>query len=105
MEPKDPGCKIWDWDEQICLECSYRWVFIENGTCKQVSDECDGFDGQGNCLSCYKGYWLENGECKTSENDFCLIRREDGGCSECYPGYILSQGVCYYGNPLCERYT
>jgi hypothetical protein len=26
-EPNDIGCKVWDWDNQKCLQCSQRWSF------------------------------------------------------------------------------
>ena len=26
-EPNDIGCKVWDWDNQKCLQCSQRWFF------------------------------------------------------------------------------
>ena len=37
--PFDLGCKTWDWDNQICLECSFRWV-QSDGRCLKVSDGC-----------------------------------------------------------------
>lgn len=37
--PKDPGCKSWDWDRQVCLECSGRFI-PKNGICVPVDPSC-----------------------------------------------------------------
>ena len=102
--PADPGCKIWDWDQQVCTQCSYRWVFLPNATCKQVSDLCDTYSGNGSCLTCYKGYALSKaGNCEVSENDYCLFADNMTSiCIECYPGYIIDNGLCTVSNPLCK---
>lgn len=63
--PKDRGCKAWDWDRQICLECSYRHVG-RNGRCISVDDSCSTWNSEGNCNTCYKGYKISNGVCVKS---------------------------------------
>lgn len=39
-QPSDIGCKLWDWNKQICLACSSRWVFNKDNVCVPVSDNC-----------------------------------------------------------------
>ena len=63
IEPTDPGCQIWDWNENICLECSNRWYFDEEGTCQQVDDLCKDSNYKGECTECYLGYELKDGIC------------------------------------------
>ena len=54
--PSDLGCKTWDWDNQICLECSFRWRFNSEGVCVALDDNCEQFDDNGVCVQCYRGY-------------------------------------------------
>ena len=42
----DLGCREWDWDNQICLRCSERWVMGSQG-CIPVSDFCNTFNNDG----------------------------------------------------------
>lgn len=61
--PSDPGCGLWDWNGQKCLQCSNNWVFNTNGVCTPVSNQCKTFDLSGRCVSCYNGYNLVGGQC------------------------------------------
>ncbi len=36
----DVGCSEWDWNNQVCLKCSYRYVLDSKGKCTTVSDQC-----------------------------------------------------------------
>lgn len=58
--PIDLGCASWDWDNQICLQCSNRFVLTSNG-CTPVSDNCRTFNSAGDCTLCYKGYEVSQG--------------------------------------------
>ena len=60
--PTDAGCKVWDWDNQKCLECSARWVFSA-GVCVPVDNLCKTWDNKGVCVSCYSGYEVQEGKC------------------------------------------
>ena len=42
----DIGCREWDWDNQICLKCSERWVMGPSG-CIPISDFCQTFNSDG----------------------------------------------------------
>lgn len=101
MKPIDSGCKIWDWEEQICIECSYRWYFSKNGKCEKVPDICKDYDFEGKCTECYPGYSIEEGLCVESDANKCQIE-ENGICLECYPGYRVRNNECVLGNPLCK---
>ena len=39
-KPSDLGCATWDWDNQVCLQCSHNWVFNAEKKCFPVSDQC-----------------------------------------------------------------
>ena len=41
--PSDLGCKTWDWDNQVCLECSKNWISTKDG-CVPVNDHCAAHD-------------------------------------------------------------
>lgn len=43
IEVADVGCRIWDWENQKCLECSHRW-FFNNGRCTAIDDYCSSFN-------------------------------------------------------------
>lgn len=58
--PLDLGCKIWDWDNNKCLECSKRYYFDSNRKCQAVSNLCNAFDSKsGACTSCFTGFILK----------------------------------------------
>lgn len=61
-EVMDIGCQTWDWENQVCLSCSLRWMKTDNG-CRPISDYCEKFDQLGRCLECYDGYELVDDEC------------------------------------------
>lgn len=55
-------CKIWA--GEVCQECSDRSFFNKDGLCVAVSSQCNTFDkASGNCLTCFSGYDLVDGEC------------------------------------------
>ena len=90
--PYDLGCGEWDWDNQVCLKCSVRWVMSSSG-CVKVPDECRTYDNDGTCTSCYLGYGLQNGLCRI-QNLLCSRADESGACLACYNGFILYKGGC-----------
>ena len=61
-KPEDLGCRRWDWDNQVCLECSEMFVFMD-GVCVPVSDHCAEHDDSGACTACYKGYSVIGDDC------------------------------------------
>ena len=99
--PTDLGCKTWDWDNQVCLACSARWVFNAAGVCVPVDDFCSTFDLSGVCTSCYKGYNLSNGSCVIA-NALCKTQSSDGTCSSCYSGYVVYKKQCFPLSKLAD---
>ena len=65
----DLGCATWDWDRQVCIACSNNWVFNSNNVCVPVSDQCNSYDLNGNCVTCYKGYRLVAGKCERAPEE------------------------------------
>lgn len=111
-KPTDGGCKVWDWKNSVCLECSTNWVFNSNSICIPVSDQCRNSDKTGACTNCYKGYDLQNGSCVYSpSNDAPLA---DAGCKiwdwknnvcfTCSDGWYFSNGTCSTVSSLCQTH-
>lgn len=112
-QPSDLGCGKWDWDSQICLQCSKGWTFNANKICTAVSDQCKTWDSAGLCSSCFKGYDLKNGSCVFSI--FNTARPSDLGCTEwdwgnqiclkCSKNWVFNtQGICMQVNTQCSKY-
>ena len=93
QQVSDVGCATWNWDKQICLKCSSRFIFNKNGVCVPVSDSCSAWDSNGACLSCYNGYILNGGSCQVG-NSLCKSSDSNGACTECFIGYLLNNGNC-----------
>ena len=55
-QPSDLGCGEWNWELQICLRCSQRFAFDEQGMCRALDDFCQEFSNDGSCIQCYRGY-------------------------------------------------
>ena len=109
--PSDLGCKTWDWDNQVCLECSARWVMTASG-CVPVSDHCAAHDDSGACSSCYKGYVLEEGQCVWDEmNDQgpsdlgCKTWDWDNQvCLECSARWVMTASGCVPVSDHCAAH-
>jgi hypothetical protein len=93
QQVSDAGCGTWDWDKQVCLQCSNRFVFNSQRVCVPVSDNCNQWNSSGACTSCYAGYILNGGAC-TQGNSLCQSSNSNGACTSCYTGYILDNGNC-----------
>ena len=66
----NPGCQQYDGNNN-CLKCSVRFAPNADGVCIPVSDNCRTWDeANGNCLSCYAGYVLDQGQCIRDPNPF-----------------------------------
>jgi hypothetical protein len=111
-KPTDGGCKIWDWKNAICVECSSNWAFNENRICIPVNDQCRTNDQNGLCASCYKGYDLVNGTCLFSPSNNAPL--EDAGCkvwdytnnkcSVCSHYWFFQNSVCAQVSPHCQTF-
>lgn len=103
-KPSQIGCFKWDWDNQICLECSKRWVFNNNQQCVPVDDKCSSWDSSsGLCTSCFSGYIVQNGQC-TLANPLCKSSDASGKCISCFTGYVAVSGNCIPINKLASIY-
>jgi len=94
----------------LCLKCSIGFIFQSNGLCGIVSSNCKTHDIiTGNCLSCYLGFLLLNGECMKS-NDTSAIDPNcasfvSGACVRCSKNYFFNSfNVCQSVSPLCKTY-
>lgn len=63
----DPFCKTFS--GSLCTQCGNRYFKGQSGLCQQVNNLCNTWDSSnGNCLTCYPGYALSNGQCSVSNN-------------------------------------
>ena len=111
IQPSDLGCKNWDWDNQVCLECSARWTFNADGICLPVDDFCSEHDDGGACTVCYRGYHLEDGFCIEDQ----VIQPSDLGCKnwdwdnqvclECSARWTFNaDGICLPVDDFCSEH-
>lgn len=106
--PKPYGCEVWDSVYGICLKCSARFYFNSNKVCAQVSELCKTYDENGNCLTCYAGYYLSKGQCLIQPavlpDPGCYVWNfTDNVCLECSKRwYFNSQGKCQQVSDLCK---
>ena len=92
--PTDLGCAEWNWDEQVCLKCSERFIFNAQGICSQVDDLCQTWNEMsGACTSCYEGYILMGDQC-ILQAPFCKTQDVQGNCQECYQGFVKYKNQC-----------
>ena len=69
LADQDTGCA--EWNGNVCKRCSKRWWMNANGVCAPVGDQCATWnDVTGECLTCYGGYILNNGQCIINPNPF-----------------------------------
>ena len=112
--PSDIGCANWDWDNLVCLACSDKWVFNGEGVCVAVNDHCSTHGDNGNCLTCYKGYDLQNGACVYSADN--TAHPADLGCGTwdwdnrvclvCSNGWVKNaDGVCVPVSDQCATHA
>jgi proprotein convertase subtilisin/kexin type 5 len=77
--------------------------------CTPINPLCKTYNTTtGNCLSCYPGYYLLNGNCFVGVNPVtddvnCKLRDSTGKCLQCYSSYYISaNATCKMANPLCK---
>lgn len=109
----DPFCKTFS--GSICIQCGDRYFKGQSGLCQQVNNLCNTWDSSnGNCLTCYPGYTLSNGQCSVSNNQNsnsnsnsnCAQYSSDQICLKCSSGYYFNaNGICTVINPLCATYN
>ena len=110
QKPSDEGCAKWDWNGQICIECSNNWVFNHQGKCVPVSDQCNTYDRSGACVSCYDGYNLVLGECvlapieKPSDLGCATWNWKDKICLQCSDNWVMSNGKCVPVSDKCKTF-
>ena len=64
------GCHSYDHENQVCMECSFRWYYDEDSdSCQPVSDQCKNWNTDGDCTCCYDGYDLADGECVRADGE------------------------------------
>ena len=78
-----------------------------SGACTALNPYCATSDlSNGNCLSCYNGYSLSQGNCviqATVTIPFCSIT-QGSTCIQCIQNYYLSNGKCNAVSTLCLTY-
>ena len=67
-----------------CTQCKPRTFFGPSRICSYVNAQCNTFNvNNGNCLSCWTGYVLSNGNCIAGSivNPLCLKFNTAGQCT------------------------
>ena len=104
----DPGCRVFNNNE--CVECSFRFYFDDNRICRKVSDLCREWDEEnGDCTSCYVGYELMDGKCysMTLAQIDAGCRRFDWDaftCETCSFRFFKDGDKCKQVDDLCRGY-
>ncbi len=106
----NPHCKTWKDSE--CQECANRAFFDANRVCQLVNDQCWTWDPQdGLCLTCYKGYDLQNGGCVFSSSNTAPVADpgcktwSEGICVECSSRWVFNnQNVCIPVADTCRTH-
>ena len=103
------GCKTWDGD--VCVECSDRFYFNNNGICCEVKPECKIFDRElGVCVACYQGWHInDDGVCTvidlTNSDDIGCKTWVNGECAECSNRWVFNDdNICVPVDDLCKTY-
>ncbi len=55
--------------------------------CKECNNDIDV------CTKCFDGFYLDNGECGTSNITNCKVCTDATTCAEYYDGYFLDSGL------------
>lgn len=83
----DPYCAQYQGNTNICAACSNRYFLSSRtGRCSPISNQCNTYDSNnGQCLSCYQGYTLSNGDCyilvsQSSYDPNCKKADSNGVC-------------------------
>lgn len=79
--------------------------------CRQVSDFCRTWDGEGLCLTCYGGYTLKDGACVLDASrlpggmqNLCA-KFDENVCVQCaFRSYLNDQGVCTQVDSYCKTW-
>lgn len=103
------GCKTWE--DGVCVECSARFVFNDNGVCCEIKPQCEVFNrAVGICEKCYQGYGIVDGSCVridlvNSDGQGCRIWN-GATCIECSSRWTFNaNGVCQKVSDLCRTWT
>lgn len=107
----NPLCAIWD--GPVCLQCAERCYFNPSGICVSVSDQCQTWDPlDGFCLTCYRGYALNNGLCiespqsQTPSDLGCAIWNSAADlCLECSQRYFFNGQQCVPVSDQCQTWN
>jgi hypothetical protein len=107
------GCKSYAKDGTTCIVCSERFYMESStGICQPVSSTCNTYNPtNGNCLTCYSGYFLADVICafgsspstSSNYNPYCL-KVVNEKCTQCSMGFYLLNGTCTMVNPLCKTF-
>lgn len=90
-------CGHWD-DNKVCLSCSERAYFNQQGLCVAVDDYCNTWDPfTGHCLTCFKGFVLVDGACNLAPHIVpadigCKVWDWDSQiCTACSKDFVFNQ--------------
>jgi len=94
----DPNCA--SFVSGACVKCSKNFFFDSLGVCEAVSPLCQTYDPlNGNCLTCYQSFILNNGACIEDKNntqgDSNCASWLSGICTACASRTFMNvKGLC-----------
>jgi hypothetical protein len=104
-QPSARNCR--NFSNGICFECSNGYIKSTDGSCYPVNTLCRTWTNTGECLTCYPGYALSNGNCLLavqagSADPSCRRLDAQGNCLECSERFYRNvSGKCVQVNDLC----
>ncbi|CAD8179254.1 unnamed protein product [Paramecium octaurelia] len=74
----------------------------DNYKCLQCQEQCEICSSNQECVSCFIGYFLQNGDCVTTCNQGYYADQEFQICRECFTGCLECVGPRYSECVLCQ---
>ena len=92
-----PNCANYDAGNNRCSQCRSGFYLNPNFLCSANPSFCTTSLQNGQCLSCFPGYVLQNGLCFVSQNLCQVYNPSTGLCSACVNFAVLSNNACQCG--------
>jgi hypothetical protein len=103
-----PHCLRYVANQNRCAECLNGYTVTMAGVCIEIIiDDCTIYDGNGTCIQCAAGYYLDNGVCAQQWVPFCIVYFPfTNRCQICQPGYYYWNFECLLQDiPFCAQYA
>jgi hypothetical protein len=93
---------------EVCLACVSGYYLPTAGNCTLANPLCKTLSqSNGQCLTCYDGYNLINGNCilvLAPTIPYCNTQVQNA-CTNCVEGFYISNGQCLQVTAYCQAYS